>query len=210
MIRGTLRYPGWSETWAMIVKLGLPNESIPIPGLQERSYAEVVEMFLPLSVTGSSIEKRMARFLGISPTGRIMENLRWLGLFSTEKVRTEGSTAAAMLQELLERKLPLEPNARDLVILQHVLDVRWPAENGRRERQVATMVEYGEPRGMTAMARTVGMPAAIGVKRILSGELTQTGCQIPSHPAIYQPILEELEREGVRFTERSMDVPRPE
>lgn len=207
MIRGTLRFPGWSETWSVIVRLGLPNETIPIPKLQERTYAEVVEMFLPLAVTGATIEKRLARFLQISPTGRIMENLRWLGLFSTEKVRATGSTAAAMLQELLERKLPLEPNARDLVILQHVIDVRWPSDGDRTDRHVATMVEYGEPRGMTAMARTVGLPAAIGVKRVLSGELTQTGCQIPTHPAIYEPILAELEAAGIRFTEKTVERP---
>jgi len=207
MIRGTLRYPGWSETFSVIVRLGLPNETIPIPKLQERTYAEVVEMFLPLSVTGATIEKRLARFLQISPTGRIMENLRWLGLFSTEKVRATGSTAAAMLQELFERKLPLEPNARDVVILQHVIDVRWPSDGDRRDRQVATMVEYGEPRGMTAMARTVGLPAAIGVKQVLSGELTQTGCQIPTHPAIYEPILGELEAAGIRFSEKTVERP---
>ena len=54
---------------------------------------------------------------------------------------------------------------------------------------------------MTTMAKTVGLPAAIAVKRILNGELTLTGCQIPTHKAIYEPVLEELEAEGLKFTE---------
>ena len=31
MIRGTLRYPGWSETWNQIVKLGLYLNSLTLP-----------------------------------------------------------------------------------------------------------------------------------------------------------------------------------
>ena len=80
MIRGTLRYPGWSETWAQIVRLGLPNENLRIPDLARRSCREVVEMFLPLNISEARIEQRIARFLQISPTGRIMDNIRWLGL----------------------------------------------------------------------------------------------------------------------------------
>ena len=47
VIRGTLRYPGWCETWYYIIRLGLPNETLPIPNLAEKSYAELTEMFLP-------------------------------------------------------------------------------------------------------------------------------------------------------------------
>jgi len=49
MIRGTIRYPGFCEAWTQIVRLGLPNETLRIPNLAERSWAEVVEMFIPPS-----------------------------------------------------------------------------------------------------------------------------------------------------------------
>ncbi len=74
LVRGTLRYPGWSETWHQIVRLGLPNESIAIPHLHRRSFREIVEMFLPETISGSTVEWRLANHLGISHTGGIMEN----------------------------------------------------------------------------------------------------------------------------------------
>jgi saccharopine dehydrogenase (NAD+, L-glutamate forming) len=47
----------------------------------------------------------------------------------------------------------------------------------------------------------VGLPAAIAAKLRLTGELPLTGCHIPTHPAIYVPILRELEHAGLVFTE---------
>jgi saccharopine dehydrogenase-like NADP-dependent oxidoreductase len=198
MIRGTLRYPGWCETWARVVQLGLPNESLRIPDLAERSYREVVEMFLPDHTSGADIEQRVARYLGISPTGRILQNLRWLGLFSDEPTGCEGDTAAAMMIHLLTDRLPLTPELRDMVILQHELDVRYPDRPG--ERVLSTLIEKGEEGGFTAMAKTVGLPTAAAVKLLLTGDLTLTGTRIPTHPAIYEPVLAEVERE-LRFRE---------
>ncbi|MBL7033740.1 MAG: saccharopine dehydrogenase NADP-binding domain-containing protein, partial [Candidatus Delongbacteria bacterium] len=87
MIRGTLRYPGWAETWQQIITLGLPTQAMEIPDLQTRTYREVVEMFLPLNPeVGASTVQRLARLLSISPTGRIMDNLVWLGLLSEERI----------------------------------------------------------------------------------------------------------------------------
>jgi saccharopine dehydrogenase-like NADP-dependent oxidoreductase len=51
------------------------------------------------------------------------------------------------------------------------------------------------------MARTVGLPAAIGVRMILQGEIDLTGVHTPVIPEIYEPILEELERLGISFVE---------
>ncbi len=200
MIRGTLRYPGWSETWSQIVRLGLPNETLRIPELSRRSYAEVVEMFLPTDMRGASIEQRMARYLQISPTGRIMDNLRWLGLFSREPIGCPGDTSCAMMVHLLEQKLPLPADQRDLVLLVHELEVSYPDRPD--ERITSTFAVEGEPGGFTAMSRTVGLPIAIAAELKLRGELTLTGSLIPTHPAIYEPILAEIHAAGLRFTER--------
>ena len=204
MIRGTLRYPGWSETWHQIVRLGLPNESITIPDLGKRSYREIVEMFLPQTRSESSIEFRLANYLGISTTGRIMENLRWLGLLSPEPAGIEGNSAADALIFLLKKKLPLPEGARDAIILFHDLTAHYP-ETQRRERIRSTLVQYGEPGVTTAMAKSVGLPAGIAVKLLLSGGMPLTGCHIPTHPAVYEPVLAELEAEGLKF-EESVEV----
>jgi saccharopine dehydrogenase-like NADP-dependent oxidoreductase len=201
MIRGTIRYPGFCETWTQIARLGLPNETLQIPDLGDRTWAELVEMFVPTQVAGDNLALRVANFLRISPTGQIMKNLTWLGLFAEEKTGVTGNTAASAMVELLNRKLRLAADARDMVILQHDFLIRYPAENSRHEQIVATLVAYGEPGGFTAMAKTVGMPAAIAAELILTDQIPLTGCQIPTHPAIYKPILAELEKEGLRMTE---------
>ncbi len=202
MIRGTLRWPGWCETWAQIVRLGLPNETLRIPDLARRSYAEVVEMHLPLSSQKAPLDRRLANFLQISPTGRIMENLQWLGLLSDEPTGCEGETAAAMLIDVLGRKLPLERGQRDMVVLLHELEVDYPDDDRPAETITSTMVEYGEPDGSTAMARTVGLPTAVTVKLLLAGAIPLSGSQIPTHPSIYEPVLREVEAAGMTFSER--------
>jgi saccharopine dehydrogenase-like NADP-dependent oxidoreductase len=207
MIRGTLRYPGWSETWAQIVRLGLPNENLRIPGLSERSYRDVVEMFLPLNVTGPRIEQRIARFLNISPTGRIMENLRWLGLLSEERTGCEGSTAAEMMVDLLKKRLPLGPDSKDVVVVVHEAEVEYPQDEGRAPQRVtSTLVAESDLPGYTAMSKAVGLPAAIAVRMLLRGELPLTGSYIPTHPSIYEPVLEELDRHRLSFNERTDPV----
>ena len=201
VIRGTLRYPGWSETWFYIVRLGLPNEKLTIPNLAEKTYAELTEMFLPADTTSGDLEQRVANFLNISPTGQIMGNMRWLGLFSDEKIGLNIETSAGVMTHLLSKKLQLNDDAHDMVILQHKIEVEYPNENNRRERILSTMIHYGEKAGFSSMAKSVGLPAAIVAKLLLLGKLPLTGCHIPTNQEIYNPVLNELAEEGFKFTE---------
>jgi len=203
MIRGTLRYPGWSETWLQIVRLGLPNETMHITNMKDLTYNDYVDMFIPLHLSGSSLEHRVASFLNINPTGKIMENLRWLGLFSDEKVRCNGDTSAQILVDLLKRKLELPENSRDMVAIVHQLEAEYEDKKDKIEHTTSTFVEYGEPGGYTAIAKTVGLPSAIAAKLVLTDEIPLNGCQIPTHPAIYSRVLSELEKMGFKFQEKS-------
>jgi saccharopine dehydrogenase (NADP+, L-glutamate forming) len=202
MIRGTLRYPGWSETWLQIVRLGLTNETMHIPNILKYTYRELVEMFLPLHVSSANIEHRVANFLNISPTGKIMENLAWLGLFSGENVQCQEDTAAAVMEDLLKKKLYLPPDGRDMVAIVHEVDAEFSDKTTYIERITSTFIEYGNPGGFTAIAKTVGLPAAIAAKLILTDELPLSGCHIPTHPAIYSKVLPELKEAGLKFVEK--------
>lgn len=62
----------------------------------------------------------------------------------------------------------IESHERDLVILRHEVGIRW--QDGRREERGINFVVYGQPGGHSAMAQTVGKPAAIAAKMILDGE----------------------------------------
>ncbi len=74
-----------------------------------------------------------------------------------------------MLSHLLETRLAPLPESRDMVIIVHEMDVEYPRSDRASERQTYTMVEYGEPVRMSAMAKTVGLPTAIAVEMLLTG-----------------------------------------
>ncbi len=202
ILRATLRWPGWCETWDAIVRLGFPNETLRVEALGERSAAELVEMLLPGPDGDGGAARdpapRVAELLGVAPDGPVMRNLRYLGLFDTSPLGCRGRTPAEMLIHLLGTRLALPAGGRDMVILRHEIDLLSSA--GERERVVSTMVAEGDG-GFTAMSRTVGLPTALAVRLLLEGELTLTGSLIPTHPAVYGPVLGALAREGLDFEE---------
>lgn len=204
VVRATLRWPGFAAAWLAVVRLGLPDEKLPVPDLPARTWAELVEMHLPAGGGGGGrdLRERVARFLGLDPASAPLAALDWLGLFSDRPIGGAVTTPAEALTALLSERLALPPGGRDMVVLRHELTVRRP--DGGRERLTSTLVEYGEPGGETAMAKTVGLPAAIAARLVLAGELPLTGCRIPTDPRIYRPVLAELERAGLRFREREM------
>ena len=211
MIRGTLRHPGFCETWTKVVALGLSNDSIHIPDLGARSPREVVGMLLPIPVPFDRIEAAATLFLELNPTGASMENLRFLGLFDDEPTGCAGDTAAAMLSHLLETRLAPLPESRDMVTLFHEMEVDYPESDRPSERQITTMVEYGVPTTMSAMAKTVGLPAAVAVEMLLTGKIKLRGCLLPTDPVICDSVLARLRAEGLEFNERiePLDDQRP-
>jgi saccharopine dehydrogenase-like NADP-dependent oxidoreductase len=199
MIRGTLRYPGWSEVWRQIILLGMPNEKMFIPGLSEMTYEEFTEMFVALNASGNSIKNRVASSLSINPTGSIMKKLEWLGLFSDEKIGGNPKTAADVLVALLKKKLKKPEGEKDMVVLMHQIDATF--ENGKQKRYSSLMVEYGNPDGFTAISKTVWLPAALAATMLLKEEILLRGCHIPTHPAIYSKVLGKLADYGIKFKE---------
>jgi len=87
----------------------------------------------------------------------------------------------------------------------HEIEAEFPNKK-TREKITSTLVDYGEPNGLTAISKTVGLPAAIAAKLVLNGEIPLTGCHIPTHPLIYNKVLNELESFGIKFTERRENI----
>lgn len=76
--------------------------------------------------------------------------------------------------------------------------------DGRREERGINFVCYGQPYssdGHSAMAKTVGFPAAIAAKMIVDGEIQERGSVLPLTPDIYRPMLTRLRAEGLEATE---------
>ena len=66
------------------------------------------------------------------------------------------------------------------------------------------MVVIGSDQTYTAMAKTVGLPVGIAALKILNGEITTPGVQLPISKEVYQPILKELEENGISFMEKQV------
>ena len=77
--------------------------------------------------------------------------------------------------------------------------------HGTQRELHASMVSIGEDSVHTAMAKTVGLPVAIAVRKILKGEITLTGVRIPTMAEVYNPVLDELETQGIVFEEREVE-----
>jgi hypothetical protein len=168
-----------------------------------KSYAQFMRGLLPLEVTQTDhLKADVAASLEVDLDDPVIKNLDWLGLFDDRPIQAPGgkiSPLDLMTQVMLERMQYAE-GEQDLIILVHHFDASYP--NGKKEKISSTLIALGEPGGDTAMARTVSLPAAIGVDLILSGQMTTTGIQTPVTPDWYEPILAGLKELGIECVER--------
>lgn len=202
LIRGTMRRPGYCEAWNVFVQLGMTDDSYTMDYSGNQTWYEFTESFLPASMEGS-ITERLGSFLNLPPDGEIMGKLVWLGLFEQVPVGLANATPAQILQHQLERKWGLEPNDKDMIVMQHLFDYQLKGKNYRHK---SSLVVTGRDQRQTAMAITVGTPVAIATRLVLNGSIRATGVQVPTSPEFYLPILAELEQYGIRFIEEEEEI----
>ena len=156
-----------------------------------------MDAFLPASDL-LSVEEKLAELIPELdfPT---FEKLQWLGLFESKPLPLTEGSPAQVLQAILEVHWELQPGDRDLIVMQHQVEIQ--AENGSK-KIISSLVIEGQDATYTAMAKTVGLPLAIAVDLFLSGKISLRGLQLPVVPELYLPILDALEQEGIRFEER--------
>ena len=141
----------------------------------------------------------LAAFLGIAPDSPAMHNMAWLGLLGDEPLPAGARAPVDILTARMLELMSYAPGERDLLVLKHEFRARY---GDRAQRISSTMVDFGIPGGDSSMSRTVGLPAAIGVKLVLHGRIGRAGVLTPVVPEIYEPVLAELEELGIRFEER--------
>jgi len=197
IFRGTLRYTGWCATLKKMVELGLLDDTP-----KDRTGLTFLGLMRELSrsTPDEDLYAAIARRLDLDTGSKIISKLEWLGLFEERKLPAERGSALDNLAVLMIEKLAYAVGERDMIVLQHEFLVR--TESGRSERVVSTLIDYGVPGGDSSMSRTVGLPAAIAARLVCEGKIRMTGVQVPVHPDIYGPILEELGRLGVHFVEK--------
>jgi len=197
--RGTIRYVGWCETVIAMNALHLVDE-------EEQDFAGMTfRGFMARSVgeaDPAKAEEAVCKKLGIRPGSAVFERFAWLGLFDDRPLPMEKGTARDVISHLFGEKLVYTENERDLVILKDEMVAFYP-DSGNRLRHTSTLVDFGIPGGDSSIARTTGLPPAMGARLILEGKVRAYGVMSPVIPEIYGPILEALEEEGIRLSEKA-------
>ena len=200
--RGTIRRVGFSKAWDVFVQLGMTDDTYIIDDSEHMSNRDFVNLFLPYHPT-DSVEIKFRHQLKIDQDDVIWDKLLELDLFSKSVVTgLKNATPAQMLEKILSYKWTLQPEDKDMIVMYHKIGYEI---NGEQKQIDATMVCLGDDQTYTAMAKTVGLPVAIATLKILNGEISTTGVQLPTAKEVYLPILDELEKYGVVFKE--FDVP---
>jgi len=203
MFRGTLRNPGWCASMKQVARLGWLGTDA-VDGLEGSTYADVTARLIGTDDL-NDLGAKVAAHLGIDPNGREIADIEWLGLLGSDPLPGPDAPVDILTARMLE-KMSYNEGERDMLVLQHTFMAEY---TDRREYITSTMIDFGIPGGDSSMNRTVGLPAAVGVRFILEGRFTTPGVIVPVMPEFYEPALEELERLGIQFTEqvKTTDLP---
>ncbi|MEI6945811.1 saccharopine dehydrogenase C-terminal domain-containing protein [Paraflavisolibacter sp. H34] len=195
---------------------------------------EAVEDFLMVNSSGELQEVDMADLKNnaaatiafkMHEAKLTLKQLFFLGLDDGQTLINKGRCSAAdVLQFALEKKLALAEQDKDMVVMMHEVEYELPEENpevrgsgneGHSEeekrprkkfRARSSMTLIGEDGQRTAMAKTVGLPMGVATKLILAGRIPLRGLQIPTAKEIYVPVLNELKKHGIEFTEQHEEI----
>ncbi len=201
MYRGTIRRIGFSRAWNIFVQLGMTDDSYTIENSEHMSYRDFVNLFLAYSPS-DSVELKLRSYLKIDQDDLIWEKLVELDIFNpNKKIGLKNATPAQMLQRILENSWTLQENDKDMIVMQHLFGYEL---NGKKHQIESSLVVLGENQTYTAMAKTVGLPVAIAAIKILKKEITTPGVLLPISKEVYEPILKELEKCDIKFTEREV------
>ncbi|KAM9633974.1 alpha-aminoadipic semialdehyde synthase, mitochondrial isoform 3-T4 [Morphnus guianensis] len=204
LLRGTLRYKGYSKTMGGFVKLGLINPD-PYPLLSSTTppltWKELMCKLVGIKPPAEYHVLKEAVFSKLERDKIQLEAVEWLGLLGDEPVPAADSIVGALAKHM-ERKLPFGAGERDMIVMRNEIGLRHPS--GHLEDKFVDLVVYGDNKGYSAMAKTVGYPTAIAAKMVLDGEIDAKGMVIPLMKNVYGPILERVRAEGIVYSTRSV------
>jgi saccharopine dehydrogenase-like NADP-dependent oxidoreductase len=200
MFRGTLRFPGWCAAMKQVARLGWLRTD-EIDGLGGKTYADLTALLAGAPDT-ADLRTRVAAHLGIDADGPELKNMEWLGLLGDDPLPGPKAPVDILTARMLD-KMSYAEGERDMLVLQHTFVAEFA---DRTEHITSTMIDFGIPGGDSSMNRTVGLPAAVGARFILEGRFSQAGVIVPVMPELYEPVLEELGRLGIQFSEEVKTV----
>ncbi|MBN2638987.1 MAG: saccharopine dehydrogenase NADP-binding domain-containing protein [Bacteroidales bacterium] len=197
MYRGTLRRPGFTKAWNVFVKLGATDDTYTLEDSENMTYRDFINSFMQYEPT-VPVEIKLQNYCQNAADPVVFEKLKWLGVFDKRKIGIKNATPAQILQKLIREKWKLDPDDKDLLVMQHEFKYKLGEEI---KMIVSAMAIEGENQERTAMAKTVGLPLAIATKLLATGQINKTGIHRPIEKDMYEPILTELKRYDICFKE---------
>jgi saccharopine dehydrogenase (NADP+, L-glutamate forming) len=211
VVRGTLRYQGFPEFVKVLVDIGFLSE-------EEQSFLKPSSDKKPLTwaeatqkIIGASSHKEFdlswaisskTSFKDTAEKERILAGIRWLGLFSDTPITPRGNPLDTLCATL-EEKMQYEKDERDMVMLQHKFEIEH--KDGSKETRTSTLVDYGDPKGYSSMAKLVGVPCGLACLMVLDGRINEKGILAPLNWKLAEPLLNELkEKYGIFLTEKTI------
>lgn len=197
-IRTTLRHPAFCRGWNKFVNMKLTAtddfESIK----NCKTFADWLTIKTAPYFTNKDWTNYLHMYLTDPFRHEFDRQMIFLGLRSKETLPENFTCSADILQYLLETKLAIQPEDKDMIVMLHEVEY---SVNGHHSKINSSLITKGEDNLKTAMAKTVGLPLGIATKLILQNMINLTGLHIPINPEIYEPILKELEDVGIQFNE---------
>lgn len=193
-IRTTLRYPSFCRGWNKIIKLELTNKNDDEEIKDCKTFSEWFNLKKSKVFLQNENDFFNHEFVG---------QIDFIKLRSSEKIPVKVSNSASVLQYLLEKNLVMQPEDKDMIVMLHEIEY---SINDKSEETKSCLIVKGENQLRTAMAKTVGLPLGIAAKLILENKIQLTGLHIPAIPEIYEPVLKELELNGIKFNEEAKNL----
>ncbi|KAF6139903.1 hypothetical protein GIB67_009750 [Kingdonia uniflora] len=214
----THTYEGFGEIMANLAKIGLFDaEAHPILKEEKRPlFGTFLDDLLKIERKNASLkgttsdEKEMVERLvklGIckekATAEKTVKTIKFLGLYENTEIPLSCRSAFDVTCLCMQERLAYSNTEQDMVLLHHEVEVEFP--DGRpTENHRATLLEFGRTESgktTTAMALTVGIPAAIGALLLLENKIKTKGVLRPLEPEVYVPALDILEAYGFKLLE---------
>lgn len=190
-VRTTLRYPAFCEGWKQVVDWKLTDEG-KMYNTTDLSIAGFFKQYFE--------KNNLANALDLIQSNKLVKaQFEYLGLNDDNLFINKGlCSSAVILQFLLETKLALHSSDKDLIVMLHEINY---SVDGHLSNSHSLLVIKGENQLHTAMAKSVGLPLGIAAQLILEGKIKETGLHIPIIASLYEPVLNELKKQGIEFKE---------
>ncbi|KAL7096184.1 hypothetical protein ACP275_10G067200 [Erythranthe tilingii] len=218
IFRGTLRYEGFGEIMGTLARIGFFNtEEIPILKNEARTTYRTFLLSLLDCNSTKGIEEQIINQKWIADrvldlglckdretSLKTAKTILFLGFEEKAEIPKSCKSAFDATCIRMEERLAYSGTEKDMVLLHHEVEVEFP--NGQpNENHRATLLEFGRidgERQYTAMALTVGIPAAIGALLLIGENIKTKGVLRPIHPEFYEPALDILEAYGFKMLEK--------